>query len=139
MSSYIVQTAVAASSVPNAAAGKVNIFVDIADGITKSKDSAGTVVPFRPSANVSNSSSLSTYTITDEDFFRGFGALAQVVTLPDATSNTKERNIKNTSSGDMTITGISGQTIDGNANLVLRGGKKQSVTLRSEGGLWWIV
>jgi hypothetical protein len=139
MSSYIVQTAVAASSVPNAAAGKVNIFVDIADGITKSKDSSGTVVPFRPPVLVSASSSLSTYTIVDEDFFRGFGALAQAVTLPNATGNAKVRNIKNTSSGDMTITGVSGQTIDGNANLVLRGGRKQSVTLMSEGGLWFII
>ena len=44
MSSYAALTAVTAASVPNAAAGKLNIFVDIADGLAKSKDSAGTIV-----------------------------------------------------------------------------------------------
>ena len=43
MSSYAALTAVTAASVPNAAAGKLHIFVDSADGAAKSKDSAGTV------------------------------------------------------------------------------------------------
>ncbi len=44
MSSFASLSAVTAASVPNAAAGKLNIFVDIADGLAKSKDSAGVVV-----------------------------------------------------------------------------------------------
>ncbi len=44
MSSYASLSAVTAASVPNAAAGKLNIFVDSSDGLAKSKDSAGVVV-----------------------------------------------------------------------------------------------
>lgn len=44
MSSFATLTAVTAASIPNASAGKLNIFVDSADGLAKSKNSAGVVV-----------------------------------------------------------------------------------------------
>lgn len=43
MSSFLTKTKVAAGSVPNASTGKVNEFVDSADGYTKSKDESGNI------------------------------------------------------------------------------------------------
>lgn len=78
-------------------------------------------------------------TFINEDFIRGFGTNLITITLPDVSVNTKLRSIKHIGTQDCTIVGVSGQTIDGNANIILRGGKKQAVTLESQGGQWWIV
>jgi hypothetical protein len=52
MSSYLTKTKVIATNVPNAAAGKVNEYVDTADGITKSKDDAGNIQVYSGTAAV---------------------------------------------------------------------------------------
>ena len=51
----------------------------------------------------------------------------------------KTITFKHTGSQDLTIVGVSGQLIDGNANIQLRANKKQSVTLFSDGANWWII
>lgn len=79
------------------------------------------------------------YTITDEDFVRGYGANPIIVTLTDADTNTKRRTIKNVGERDLTIVGVLGQPIDEGPNIILRGGRKNSVTLYSEDGEWWIT
>lgn len=69
-------------------------------------------------------------------FLRGFGTTAIAVTVP--ASRTRQLTIKHVGTQDLTITMQSGQ-VDGNANVILRGGKKQSVTLAFEGGNAWII
>lgn len=85
--------------------------------------------------NVSTNVSM---TITDEDFVRGYGSGSITITLPNASTNTKRRTIKHVGTQDLTIVGVGGQTIDLNADIQLRGNKKNSVTLFSESGVWWI-
>ena len=60
MSSFLTKTKVAAGSVPNASTGKVNEFVDSADGYTKSKDESGNI-----------------------EIYSGTGAIAAHVAQPD--------------------------------------------------------
>lgn len=96
-------------------------------------------IPFTSTASRITAQTSVDRTITNEDFVRGFGATAITVTLPDVSANTKLRYIKHIGTQDLTVVGVSGQTIDGNANIILRGGKKQAVTLESQGGQWWIV
>lgn len=79
------------------------------------------------------------YTIVDEDFVRTFGTGTMTITLPNATTNNRRRTIKHIGTVDLTIDCVGGQTIDGVATLTLRGGKKNAVTLESQGGQWWIV
>lgn len=52
MSSFITKTKVNSASIPNAAAGKVNEFVDTADGFTKSKNESGVVEVYSGTAAV---------------------------------------------------------------------------------------
>lgn len=52
MSSFITKTKVTMASIPNAAAGKINEFVDSSDGVTKSKDDTGTIVVYSAGAAV---------------------------------------------------------------------------------------
>jgi len=77
-----------------------------------------------------------TYTVGNEGFLRGFGTSAIAVTIPSSRSN--PITIKHVGTQDMTIV-FQSSTIDGNSNLVLRGGKKQSVTLYFDSGGAWIT
>jgi hypothetical protein len=52
MSSYTIRTKVTSASVPNAAAGKLNEFVDISDGLAKAKDESGAVQTYSGNAAV---------------------------------------------------------------------------------------
>jgi hypothetical protein len=52
MSSFITKTKVTSASIPNAAAGKVNEFVDTADGYTKSKNETGVIEVYSGTAAV---------------------------------------------------------------------------------------
>jgi len=79
--------------------------------------------------------STATHTVGDETFLRGFGTVAIAVTIP--ATRTRPLVIKHVGTQDMTIT-LTGGQIDGNANIQLRGGKKQSVTLYFEGGNAWV-
>lgn len=96
-------------------------------------------IPFTSNASRITSSTTVDKTIVNEDFLRGFGTALITITLPDANANTKNRSIKHIGTQDLTIVCVGGQTIDGNANITLRGGKKQSATLESQGGQWWIA
>jgi hypothetical protein len=84
----------------------------------------------------SASTSAATYTVGSETFLRGFGTTAIAVTIPS--TRAREITIKNVSTQDMTITFQGGQ-IDGQATLVLRGGRRQSATFAFEGGDAWII
>jgi hypothetical protein len=52
MSSYITKVKVTSGTVPNAAAGKINEYVDTSDGITKSKDESGNIQIYSGTAAV---------------------------------------------------------------------------------------
>jgi hypothetical protein len=52
MSSFITKTKVNSASIPNAAAGKVNEFVDTSDGYTKSKNESGVIEVYSGTAAV---------------------------------------------------------------------------------------
>jgi hypothetical protein len=52
MSSYITKVKVTAASVPSAAAGKINEFVDTSDGYTKSKNESGVVEIYSGTASI---------------------------------------------------------------------------------------
>ena len=52
MSSFITKTKVTSASIPNAAAGKVNEFVDTSDGYTKSKNESGVIEVYSGTAAV---------------------------------------------------------------------------------------
>lgn len=52
MSSYFTRTKVAIGTVPNAASGKLNEFVDSADGLAKAKDDAGNIQIYSGTASV---------------------------------------------------------------------------------------
>ena len=54
MSSYLTRTKVPAASVPNAASGKLNEFIDSADGFAKAKDDLGNVQIYSGSAAVAD-------------------------------------------------------------------------------------
>lgn len=82
------------------------------------------------------STNSSTYTVGAESFLRGYGTVAIAVTIPSG--RTQPITIKHVGTQDMTIT-FDTSTIDGNANIILRGGKKQSVTIHIEGGAAWIT
>ena len=53
MSSFITKTKVTSATIPNAASGKVNEFVDSADGYTKSKDESGNIQTYSGTGAIS--------------------------------------------------------------------------------------
>lgn len=78
--------------------------------------------------------------ITNQDFVRVVGSAAPVtITLPNATTNTKVRTIKQDSAFDITIVGVSGQTIDGQANVQFKANKKTGLSFESEDGKWFLI
>ena len=101
--------------------------------------SDGTPRALQEASTISVVTTTTNYTVTDEDVILGSGTSLITVALPNATTFGKELTIKNTSTQDLTIVGTSGQLIDNVANAILRGGKKQSVTLFSNGANWWII
>lgn len=100
------------------------------------KDEGGNVFPLASAVALITANVVASMTVTNQDFIRSSGAANIVITLP--LSYNKRLTIKHVGTQDLTIVPQGGQTIDGNANLQLRGGKKNSVELIFEGGQWWI-
>ena len=112
------------------------IFYSIDLGAWAYKDEAGAVFPLASAVALQTQNVVASMTVTSQDFIRSSGAALMTITLP-LTYN-KRLTIKHVGTQDLTIVPLGGQTIDGNANLQLRGGKKNSVELIFEGGQWWV-
>lgn len=76
-------------------------------------------------------------TITNERYVSSDGTNAITFTLPSALTATDAITFSHAGTLDLTITGA--QTINGNANIQLRGGARQSVTIFPSNNLWWIA
>ena len=79
------------------------------------------------------------FTATNQDFILGQGATPYIGTLPDATTALLPVTIKNIGLGDLTMVGVLGQTLDGSADTILRGGRKATMTFYPIGGNWWFA
>ena len=126
------------ADVPTPASGLITTFLNLA-GILSSKDSSGTVLTYTTGAALTVLGVTASTSITDQDFVVGSGTSAITLTLPNSTTATRQITIKHVGTLDMTIVGVSSQTIDGQADIQLRGGKVQAITLVPQGGNWWIV
>ena len=78
------------------------------------------------------------YTLTDDEVNFILGSGTSLISLIISSTRTRPITIKHVGTQDMTITMQSGQ-VDQNSNVVLRGGKKNSVTLNFQGGNAWIT
>jgi hypothetical protein len=107
--------------------------VFVGDGVTPGGISL-TSMPARIKVAVNSS-----LTITNQDFVRVFGTTATTITLPLASSTSRVITVKQNSTQDTTIVGQSGELIDGAASAELKGNKKTSISLESQGGQWHIV
>lgn len=113
-----------------------DVYIKItADGATTSIDGGAPISGGSVSINIP-AYITSSFTVTSENLIYSSGAALMTATLPDANSFNTDIVFKHTGSQDLTIVGVMGQTIDGNANVQLRGGRKQSVTLKSNGSNW---
>ena len=81
----------------------------------------------------------SDFTVINQDIIKSIGPGPTLATLPSAIGYRKIITIKHIGAADLTIQTVLGQDIDGNATLQLRGGKKNSVSLFSDGANWNII
>jgi hypothetical protein len=119
--------------------GYLAIFYSDDLGTWAYKDENNVVYPFIQDNPLIVSETNASLIITNQDFVRVFGNVAVTLTLPDATLATKAVTIKQTSTQDVTITGILAQTIDDVLTQQLKANKKTSVTLVAQGGKWWLT
>lgn len=136
--SQITLTKRAITAIANAEIGKVNIFVDSADSITKAKDENGNVYVLQADTVIPQVVSTPATTVTTQDYVVHNPTASGTVQLPTAVGRTKKLFYINISSFDVTVSPQSGQTINGDVTYsFLSGYPNTSLIFVPVGGNWY--
>lgn len=107
-------------------------------GVTYVMFSDGVPRPLSNQSDLIFEAKTASFSVTNQNLLLTSGSGLITATLPTAVGYKREITFKHIGSQDLTIIGVSGQTIDGNTDVQLRANKKQSITIFSDGANWWI-